>query len=300
MHFTIEPTAVPFSTDETASFVDFALTMTNEKPVPVSCGSVILTFPHGDPTATLTDDPSTITTAPGDATPWAISTDGSGIVQALPLPPATGLAPGESATFTLGSVLINTSPGSGRIDITAMIEGAPFDGRVEVKKDRPAKPGEGQPIIRRFAVTPEFVGLGGKAVVSWEVVGATTSVLEPGPVPLPTPADGQLPVQVWDTTIYRLIALGQGGTARARSVCTVMPVEINEFVASPLGPVIPGVAVTLRWSTRYTDTCSIDQGVGPVPGSGSVVVAPSQTTVYTFTAAGLQGRNKSVTVTVSP
>jgi hypothetical protein len=274
--------------------------MTNDGTKPVACGTVILTIPHGDPTTSLTDDPSSITTAAGDSTPWAVSSDGSGTVYAVTLPPATGLAAGEAASFTLGAVIVNKSPGGGRIDVAANVDGVPVHDHVLVQKDHAAQPGEGAPVIDSFTVDPERIAKGGQATVSWQVQGATTCVLEPGPVPL-TPADhGSLPVTVHDSTIYRLVALSSGGTDTTTATATVMPVSIDSFVASPPGPVTAGVEVTLSWRTAYADTRSIDQGVGPVDASGSVKVTPTQTTVYTLTASGLDQRSAAVTVTVTP
>jgi hypothetical protein len=300
LRFTVEPITVPYSTEQAMSVVELAVTMTNDGTAPVTCGEAVFTFAKGDPTTTLSDDPSTITTAPGDATPWAISSDRTGVAHALTLPPASGLAPGGAASFIFGAIVVNRSPGHGGIDIAVTVDGVPVHGEVVVQKDRPAKPGEGTPIIAEFAVEPERIALGGTATVSWQVVGSTTCILEPGPVPLPSPDQGELPVSVWDSTIYNLVALSASGTARATASVAVMPVSIDAFTASPRVPITPGVEVTLEWQTRYARTCSIDQGVGPVDTSGSIKVKPMQTTVYTLTASGLDQRAASVTVTVSP
>ena len=73
-----------------------------------------------------------------------------------------------------------------------------------------------------------------------------------------------------------------------------------EFQASKT-TILPGESMTLHWKTRCYDTCSIDQGIGSVPASGSVAVAPDQLPVtYTLTAAyGQYSVNKPVTVSMS-
>ncbi|HWR13678.1 MAG TPA: alkaline phosphatase family protein [Terriglobales bacterium] len=57
---------------------------------------------------------------------------------------------------------------------------------------------------------------------------------------------------------------------------------------------------TLSWTTSGATQVSIDNGIGAVPLSGSVTVAPTTTTTYTLTATGNGGtQTSSVTVTVS-
>jgi hypothetical protein len=305
MRFAVTPPTIPYSTDQVTSIVDLTVTMTNDDSKPVACGRVTFTFPYGTGAGNgdqpITADPSTITTAPGDATPWAISSDGTGKAYALTLPPVTGLAAGESASFVFGAVVVNTSPGPGNIDVAAVVDGSTVNGTVTVDKNRVAQPGDGAPAIVNFTVTPERIAQGGTATIAWEVTGATTCVLEPGPTPLSPPDKGSLPVQVWDSTLFSLVALSTRGQAGAKAPVTVMSVAIDDFSATPRGSVLPDTEVTLSWTTAYAATCSIDQGVGPVTptDAGSVVVRPKQTTVYTLTASGLHQQSGSVTVVVA-
>lgn len=299
MQFAVQPTSVPYSTESVTSIVDVTVTLTNDTAAPVACGSATFTFPQGGGIGALTADPSTITTAPGDSTPWAISSDGGGRADALILPPAVGLASGESVSFTFGSIIVNTAGGSGPIDVSAIVNGAPVIQTVVVQKDRPAQPSDGLPVISKFTVAPEQIALGGTAIVSWTVANATTCILDPGPTTLPSPITGQLPLTVSASTVFHLVALSAGGIARDQAAVTVMPVSIDSLTASPPGPVAAGVEVELTWATSYAIGCTIDNGVGPVPLSGSVKVAPMRTTIYTLTASGLQQQSRSITVTVT-
>jgi uncharacterized protein YkwD len=52
---------------------------------------------------------------------------------------------------------------------------------------------------------------------------------------------------------------------------------------------LPGDAVALTWSVSGADACTITPDIGPVGPNGSVSVHPTQTTVYTLTAAGPGG-----------
>jgi len=73
------------------------------------------------------------------------------------------------------------------------------------------------------------------------------------------------------------------------------PAGISSFVASP-ATIVVGQSSTLSWMVTGASTLSIDQGIGSVLGSTSVVVAPSQTTTYTLTFDGSVSRQMTVTV----
>jgi len=68
---------------------------------------------------------------------------------------------------------------------------------------------------------------------------------------------------------------------------------INSFNASPAS-ISAGESATLSWTISGAATASIDQGIGSVALTGSRVVSPTATTVYTLTASGSGG---SVTAT---
>ena len=60
-----------------------------------------------------------------------------------------------------------------------------------------------------------------------------------------------------------------------------------------------GESVTLSWKSQNAEHVIIDQGIGPVEASGSIVIAPPVTTEYTATASGPGGEisaNALVTV----
>ncbi|MCK9355983.1 MAG: hypothetical protein M0R22_02380 [Dehalococcoidia bacterium] len=79
-------------------------------------------------------------------------------------------------------------------------------------------------------------------------------------------------------------------SAEVRGSVTVLPAitapaKVNSFVAAPAA--IPaGASSTLAWNVSNAATVTINQGVGPVDISGSVVVTPTVTTTYTLTAVG--------------
>ncbi len=78
------------------------------------------------------------------------------------------------------------------------------------------------------------------------------------------------------------------------------PPVISFYSASP-ATTSPGEQSTLSWSAIGGTSAAIDQGVGPVPTSGSVVVQPATTTTYTLTVTGPGGTAAGrVQVTVTP
>lgn len=64
---------------------------------------------------------------------------------------------------------------------------------------------------------------------------------------------------------------------------------INSFTANPT-KILYGKSSTLSWSISNAKSVEIDQGIGPVPSSGSKEVSPEETTTYTLTAKNNDGQ----------
>ncbi|MBN1507226.1 MAG: hypothetical protein JW955_10295 [Sedimentisphaerales bacterium] len=73
--------------------------------------------------------------------------------------------------------------------------------------------------------------------------------------------------------------------------------EVNSFAAS-LRSIRAGQSVTLSWNVSNATAVVIDQGIGTVPESGSVVVSPVVTTTYVL-AATRDGSSATAGVTVA-
>lgn len=107
---------------------------------------------------------------------------------------------------------------------------------------------------------------------------------------------------------YRAWAFNQGTTQQIYSSIVTVSVSgttetapIVDFYSANPASVSPGGASTLTWSTTGGNTAVIDQGVGTVGTSGSVVVHPAVTTTYTLTVTGPGGATVSrVQVIVTP
>jgi len=298
LNYTVHPTTVDYSVSDTQeSIVTLRVTATNHTGTPVDCSDITISVPVGSEWGQLTEDPSTITTAPGPTTPWAIG-GGAGTWVTVPLPPAISVDPGASVTFEFGSIIVNKAPGLVSLGIAERADRV-RTGCVSVTKSGPAPAGS-TPVIGSFTASPDQVAQDGASTLAWQVSDAQQLVLTPGPVNLPDPRKGTLPVNPHGTTVYTITALGAGGQAQAAATVTVMPAAIESFTAQPAtAPLPPHTPVTLRWTTKFVASSAIDQGIGPVATSGSCVVAPTQTTVYTLTALGVEPQSRSITVLVA-
>ena len=75
---------------------------------------------------------------------------------------------------------------------------------------------------------------------------------------------------------------------------------ITSFTATPGSVQLPGGPVTLAWQSPFNafSTATIDNGVGTVPQSGSMVVNVTQPTTFTLTIANPQNLTKTATISV--
>ncbi|MFA5098763.1 MAG: hypothetical protein WC461_00900 [Candidatus Paceibacterota bacterium] len=88
-----------------------------------------------------------------------------------------------------------------------------------------------------------------------------------------------------------------GNSAIDSKTAKVLSVPKCNFNANPETIVLPQTS-TLSWSCNYATACSIDNAIGSVSASsGSVEVAPAETTTYTLHCDGYDG-SKSLQVTV--
>lgn len=302
LDYEISPREIEYSESSDAlSIVRLTLSAVNSRAVAADVSQIEILL-HAGPlkssSALLTEQNAPLATVtPGPGTPWAVLSRGNGSWVALPLPPAENVGAGETLTFKISNVVVNEVSGVSDIRVFEHAD----DKRevlVPVQKTVPVSHGSEAPRILSFTAEPAAVALGGQVKISWTARDAVSGVLLPGGTPLPDPEQGCFALPISETTTFELALSGKGGQTNATATATVMPVQIDLFAAEPIAAVRAGSEVTLSFATSFATQVSIDQGVGIVSSKGQVVVRPTQTTIYTLKASGLQMQTRSVTVTI--
>ena len=154
----------------------------------------------------------------------------------------------------------------------------------------------GAPGVTTFTATPDALGDAGEAVAfDWLVTGLPLDslVITPGDINVLDDTDGagvgthDLDPGPNGTTQYTLTAMKGGDTVTRKVTVTLPAPEITSFAASP-SPVTPGEEVTLSWQVELpVTTLTITPGdidVSGDTGAGSIIVNPTESTIYTLTA----------------
>jgi len=156
--------------------------------------------------------------------------------------------------------------------------------------------------IVNFSATPSQISAGQRSIISWNVPGATTVSISPT-VGSVNPS-GTATVTPLQTTSYTLTATGPGGQQISQTLTiTVGPSQpsVIRFRAAP-ATIAAGQSSTLSWATTGVTSVSISGISGNLPANGSRSVSPTQTTTYTLTATGADGKTTvtaQVVVTIS-
>jgi len=153
----------------------------------------------------------------------------------------------------------------------------------------------GLPVINSFTASPSSISLGGSATLSWSVSNATSVTIDNGVGAVGS--SGSSIVLPAVTTTFTLTASNAAGSDTATTLVIVSgvpsgpagPPVINYFTASP--PVIPGASGStfLRWNVSNASSVSIDNGIGPVGSSGTMLITLAASTNYTLTAINAVG-----------
>ncbi len=239
-----------------------------------------VTIVQPGPSATFTASPTSIATGQSSTLSWtttnatSVSIDNG--VGAQPLNGSLAVSPAATTTYTL------TATGSG--------------GTVTRQATVTVLP----PPIITFSASPSSITTGQSSTLSWSTTNATSVTIDHGVGAQPT--SGSLAVTPSTTTIYTLTATGTGGTATAARTVTVSAPNAPQisFTATP-AIIGDGDGATLSWAIANATSASIDNGIGVIPLSGSMLVRPHSTTTYTLTASGSGGtRSAFATVTLAP
>ncbi len=175
-----------------------------------------------------------------------------------------------------------------------------------------AAPPPGFPEIRRFSATPSSIPDGSPTVLSWDVVDATTLVIEPliGEVTGMT----ELEFSPTATTTFTLSATNAVGTTTATVTVTVTyspPVDLvyatnpaTYLVGSAIAPNTPssggGVVFSYGVAPALPDGLALDTTTGIVSGTPTTATATATYTVTATNPAGSTTAALVVTVDLPP
>jgi len=188
------------------------------------------------------------------------------------------IAPSATTVYTLTA---SSSAGSVTATTQVIVSGAPTS--------------TGVPVINSFVASPSSISLGGSAGLSWNVSNATSVSINQGVGTVGS--TGSIVVSPLSTTTFTLTASNATGSITATALVLVsgipsppagLPV-INYFTATP--QVISGGSGStfLRWNTSNATSVSVDNGIGPVSSSGTMLVTLSSSTNLTLTASNSYG-----------
>ncbi len=149
-----------------------------------------------------------------------------------------------------------------------------------------------------FTAMPDVVQKGGSVTLTWQATNATTvSIDGVGDVPV----SGTRKMKPTENTVYKLTAVGEGGTQTATAEVEIAagPLPVILFTAAP-ETVQTGQPITLKWQVTNANDVSISS-IGKVQLKGSKQLKPTENTTYTLTAVGDGGsQTEAVTVEVTP
>jgi hypothetical protein len=138
---------------------------------------------------------------------------------------------------------------------------------------------------------------GGSSTISWSTTNATSATLNGAAVAV----NSSVTVSPTTTTTYTLVAQSASGVTATNAVTVTVGASgpVTAGIAANAASIVSGNSATLTWTS--TNAVSGDLNGSAVPVSGSLVVRPTTTTTYRFTATGSSGTSDwgQVTVTVT-
>jgi hypothetical protein len=143
------------------------------------------------------------------------------------------------------------------------------------------------PVIGTFSSSPSTINPGGTQTLMWNVTGANSVSIDNGIGQVDVV--GSRVISPASSTTYTLTATNSAGTITSSAVTTVnsvapstdrTPPVIAEFSSN----LNSDGSSTLVWNVTGADTVSIDQYIGIVSASGTKLVSPNSSTVYTLSA----------------
>ena len=278
----LTPTSVPAGAAE----VTLTLKVSNETGSAQECKAIQLTLPAG-----LSDDLGSVGAAALSGTPWSIASEGGGVFQAEPQPPATGIGAGDAIGFTFSGIRASATPATLEVAVAEASGGG---------TNLPLTLAAAQLGITQFTATAVQVTPDTPVTLSWSAADASGCSLAWDRGHYDGGATGSYTDAPPLSTTYTLTASGTGQPVAAQLAVTVETPKIPSFGASPTN-VAMGGDVILSWETVHAECITLafhpDSGREPPvldvpPRSSGYTVNPEVSGTYHLEAVG-EGRTVS-------
>ena len=156
------------------------------------------------------------------------------------------------------------------------------------------------PPSAQFSASAPAILAGQSSTLSWNTADATNITINQGIGAVA--ASGTMAVSPITTTTYNLVAIGAASPVATNTVTiTVFPTNTPAPTASITAAaqvISVGQFTLLTWLTTNASSAILDNGIGNVPASGTLLIMPTNTTTYTLTASNPNG-TVSTTITVT-
>jgi microcystin-dependent protein len=276
--YKVVPNAVAYSeSGEAPSIVTFVITVSNPSPQEVPCNLIAFHFRSGSDDGALVSDPDSIDAASTTGVRWSITHESGGAFTAMPEPPDTGIAAGGAISFKFSKARINSTAGTGTIDVYEESGGLTRATSLPVTKQRPGLS------ITEFMADPVQVAPGENTVLRWATTGAQGVTLTWSGNELKLDPNGNYPIKIENTTTFTLGAEGKGDPVYQQVTATVAKPTILYFQAEP-DVIAVGGASNLKWKSQNANRGLIKPGDIQVdPSNGQWPVAPKERQQYELT-----------------
>ena len=213
--------------------------------------------------------PSTISAGESSTLNWTVTGASTvSIDQGIGNVALTGTRAVALTATTIYTLTASSSAGSATATTQVIVSGA-------VSPPTPAV----LPVINSFIASPSSISLGGSTSLSWNVTNATSVAIDNGLGAVGS--SGNTIVLPSTTTAFKLTASNAAGSVTATALVLVSGVPspptglpvIDYFTAAP--PIIAsGGSTTLSWNVSNATSVTIDNGIGSVAASGSMLDCP--------------------------
>ena len=278
--YALSPDSVPCG----ATGVELTLKVSNETGPDQDCAAIQFTLPAG-----LSGDLGSVGAAALSGTPWSITSEGDGVFQAEPQPPATGIGAGDAIGFTFSGIKTSSTPANLELAV-AQAAGGATSVPVALAKDPFG--------ITQFTASAVQVAHDTPVTLSWNASEATGCSLSWDGGHVDGKANDSYTDRPTVTTTYTLTASGAGQPVQAQITVTVATPQVISFGGTPVN-VAMGGDVLLTWEAIHAARCTLtffpsDKSPQPPvielpPQSAGFVVNPQISGTYHFEAIG-EGR----------